>query len=91
MRRLLVLLWRMSKSDLRLLWFALKHQHRPGWLLPATVVLALYALLPINFAIPILGAVDDFVLIPLVLHTLLKLLPSPIVNDALMGQRPGSR
>jgi uncharacterized membrane protein YkvA (DUF1232 family) len=79
-KKLLLLIWRMSKVDLRLLWFAVRHADRPGWLLPATAGLLLYALAPFNLAIPVLGAVDDFVLIPLALHYLLKLLPVPITQ-----------
>jgi uncharacterized membrane protein YkvA (DUF1232 family) len=70
----------MSKADLRLLWFALKHNDRPRWLMPATAVLALYAISPFNLALPLLGAVDDMVLVPLALHFLLKLLPSRILQ-----------
>jgi uncharacterized membrane protein YkvA (DUF1232 family) len=75
MRRLLLLLWRVSRSDLRLLWLALRSPGRPAWLLPATVVLGLYALAPFNFALPILGVLDDLVLVPLALHWLVRLLP----------------
>jgi uncharacterized membrane protein YkvA (DUF1232 family) len=74
----LLRLWRLVGNDLRLLWFALRHPRRPFWLAPAVVLLALYALDPLNFAIPFAGAVDDFVLIPLVLHLLLRLLPADI-------------
>ncbi|MVC24880.1 hypothetical protein D6V10_20935, partial [Vibrio cholerae] len=70
MLRLLKLL-RFVAKDLRLLLFALRHTRRPFWLAPAVIVLGLYALDPVNFAIPFVGAVDDFVLIPLVLHFLL--------------------
>jgi uncharacterized membrane protein YkvA (DUF1232 family) len=80
MRKLLFVLWRISKADLRLLWFALKHRNRPGWLIPATLGLAAYAMDPFNLVIPVLGVVDDMVLIPLVLHSLLKLLPAPILD-----------
>jgi uncharacterized membrane protein YkvA (DUF1232 family) len=75
-KRLLVLFWRVSRHDLRFLWAALRHPARPGWLLPVTIVLGLYALSPFNFAIPLLGAVDDFVVVPLILHWLVKLLPA---------------
>ena len=71
-------LWRLGRQDLRLLWFALRHRSRPVWLWPAAAFLTLYALDPANFAIPLLGLVDDFVLLPLVLHLLLKFLPSDI-------------
>ncbi|TCS37385.1 hypothetical protein EDC30_104188 [Paucimonas lemoignei] len=78
MKRLLMILWRTSRTDLRLAWYALRHPSRPAWLLPALIGLGLYALSPLSYAIPLLGAVDDLVVVPLLLHGLLKLLPDPI-------------
>jgi uncharacterized membrane protein YkvA (DUF1232 family) len=80
MKKLFFIMWRMSKADLRLLWFALKHRDRPAWLMPVSVALVLYAIAPFNLAIPVLGAVDDMVLVPLALHYLLKLLPPNILQ-----------
>ena len=80
MKRLLLVMWRMSKADLRLVWFALKHRDRPAWLLPATLGLALYAIAPFNLVLPVLGVVDDMVLVPLALHFLLKLLPPHLLQ-----------
>jgi uncharacterized membrane protein YkvA (DUF1232 family) len=74
----LLRLWRLGRQDLRLLWFALQHRSRPIWLWPVAVLLGLYALDPANFAVPLLGAVDDLVLLPIVLHILLKFLPAEI-------------
>jgi uncharacterized membrane protein YkvA (DUF1232 family) len=74
----LLRLWRLGGNDLRLLWFALRHPNRPLWLLAATAVLACYALEPLNFAVPLFGIVDEFVLLPLVLHVMLKFLPAEI-------------
>ena len=71
-------LWRLAGRDLHLLWFALRHPSRPLWLLPAAAVLTFYALEPLNFAMPFLGFVDDLVLLPLVLHWLVKFLPADI-------------
>jgi uncharacterized membrane protein YkvA (DUF1232 family) len=71
----LIRLWRLGARDLRLLWFALRHPHRPAWLLPAAILLAFYALEPFNFAIPAVGIVDDFVALPLILHVLVQFLP----------------
>jgi uncharacterized membrane protein YkvA (DUF1232 family) len=65
-------LWRSSGQDLRLLWVALRNPNRPRWLLPATIVLAFFALDPLNFAIPVLGIVDDVFLLPLLLGLLAK-------------------
>ena len=66
-------LWRMSRSDLRLVWTALRHPNRPTWLLPATLALGFFALEPFNFAIPVLGVIDDLFLLPLLLHGLAKI------------------
>jgi uncharacterized membrane protein YkvA (DUF1232 family) len=68
----------LGRSDLPLLWFALRHRSRPVWLWPAVLLLGLYALEPANFAIPLLGLLDDLVLLPLALHLMLKLLPAEI-------------
>ena len=84
MKRMLML-WRVARHDLRLLWFALSHPSRPGWLIPAAGLLLLYAVEPLNFAIPLVGLVDDMVLVPLVLHMLLKRLPVEI--HASFGRR----
>ncbi len=77
-------LLRACGRDLRLLWFALKHPRRPVWLLPATVMLALYALEPFNFALPLFGIVDDLLILPLVLHVVLRCLPRDI-QDGFSG------
>lgn len=77
MRRLFSL-WRLGRDDLRLLVHALRHPSRPAWLWPATAGLLIYALDPLNFAMPLFGAVDDFVLLPLILHAVLALLPPDI-------------
>ena len=69
-------LWRLVASDLRLLWFALRHPRRPIWLWPVAVVLGLYALDPVNFALPFVGIVDDLVVVPLLVHLVVRLLPA---------------
>jgi uncharacterized membrane protein YkvA (DUF1232 family) len=87
MRRLLVLLWRVSRSDLRVLWLALRSPARPRWLLPAALFLGFYALAPFNFALPVLGVLDDFVLVPLALHWLVRLLPAHVAQPAFRPRR----
>ncbi len=77
MKRML-LLWRVGRHDLRLLWHALRHPGRPIWLLPAAGILAFFALEPVNFALPLLGAVDDLVLLPIFLHALVGFLPAEV-------------
>ena len=71
----LALLWRIVKGDARVLWYALRQPGRPVWLLPATVLLGLYALDPLNIALPVAGVIDDGIIVPLVLHLLVKCLP----------------
>jgi uncharacterized membrane protein YkvA (DUF1232 family) len=66
-------LWRLAGSDIRLLWLALRHPNRPPWLLPATLALGFFAFEPFNFAIPVLGVVDDLILLPLLLHALARI------------------
>jgi len=90
MRRFFILLWRFGRRDMRLLWYALQHPHRPGWLIPACLLLLVFAIEPFNFALPPLGLADDLVVLPLVLHTLLRFLPPAIQAgfDARGSARP---
>ena len=74
----LLRLWRLVAGDLSLLWFALRHPRRPIWLWPAVVVLGLYALDPLNFALPFSGVIDELVLLPLLVHLVVRLLPGEI-------------
>ena len=74
-------LWRMvAGQDLRLLWFAIRHEKRPWWLLPGLAGLALFAVEPLNFALPVVGVVDEFVLVPLILHGMVKMLPAHVLE-----------
>lgn len=74
----LLRLWWIGRRNLRLLWLALHHPRRPAWLVPAIVILGLYCLEPLNFALPFLGVVDDLILLPIVLNFLIGLLPPEI-------------
>ena len=83
----LLRIWRRIAGDLRLLWFALRHPRRPLWLWPVAGGLGLYALDPVNFALPFAGVVDDLVLIPLLVHLVVRLLPAEIKSGfALRGR-----
>lgn len=88
MKRLAFILWRTSKRDLRLAWFALRHPARPVWLIPALALLAIYSVSPLSYAIPPLGVVDDLVVVPMALHLLLKLLPPQVRAGALREDSP---
>lgn len=80
MRRLFIF-WRQGGRDIKVLWRALKHPDRPRWLVPATLLLAFFALDPANLALPMLGAVDDLVLLPLALRALLSALPQHLRRE----------
>ena len=69
MRRLLRL-WQLGGKDLRFLLGMLRRSDRPRWLMPALLLLLVFALDPLNFAVPVLGVVDDFLLLPLLLRAL---------------------
>jgi uncharacterized membrane protein YkvA (DUF1232 family) len=66
-------LWSLAGRDLRAIFAALRSPNRPPWLAPALVALALFGLEPLNLAIPVLGVVDDFVLLPLLIRVLAHL------------------
>jgi len=74
-------LWAVVRNDVRLLWFALRHPQAPVWLKPAALLLAVATLL-MPEVIPVLGVVDDLVLVPLILHLLLLALPGRVREDA---------
>lgn len=81
----LTLLWTMVRGDARQLWFAVRHPSAPGWLKLGAALIVLYALSPIDLlpdTLPILGVVDDLVLVPLAMRWLLKRLPPDIAQAA---------
>jgi uncharacterized membrane protein YkvA (DUF1232 family) len=88
----LTLLWTLVRGDARRWWFALRHPDAPAWVKLATVLLALYLLSPFDLlpdALPLIGVVDDLVLLPLALHWLLARLPAGVRAD--LDRRFGPR
>lgn len=80
----LTLLWSLVRGDARLLWFALRHPLAPRWLKPAVALMALYLLSPIDLlpdTLPVLGLVDDLVLLPLAMAFVVKRLPAAVHAD----------
>ena len=80
----LVLLWSLVRGDARLLWLALKHPLSPRWLKPAAGLMLLYVLSPVDLipdVIPVLGLLDDVVLVPLAIRFVLKRLPQRVRQD----------
>ena len=80
----LSVLWSLVRGDARLLWRALRHPQAPGWLKPAALALLAYLIWPVDLLpdfIPMLGVMDDIVLIPLAIRFLLGKLPANLRAD----------
>ena len=80
----IALLWTVLRGDARQLWFALCHPNAPRWLKVGTALIALYLFSPIDLipeVLPVLGVMDDLILVPLAIRWLLKRLPSEIAQD----------
>ena len=80
----LSVIWTLVKGDAKLLWYALQHPQSPGWLKLGTAAIALYLISPVDLipdVIPILGVVDDLVIVPLAIRFLLGRLPAHIRDE----------
>ena len=87
----LTLLWAVVRGDARQLWFALRHPAAPRWLKWGVAGIALYVLSPIDLipdVLPVIGFVDDLVLVPLAIRWLLQRLP-PEIAQAAQRRRAG--
>jgi uncharacterized membrane protein YkvA (DUF1232 family) len=76
--------WAVVKGDARLLWRALRHPQAPNWLKLGAAGLVLYLLSPVDLIpdlVPMLGVVDDLVLLPLAVRWMLGRLPENIRRD----------
>ena len=92
----IALLWTLVRTDARRLWFALRHPAAPGWLKIGAALIVAYVISPIDLVpdvLPIIGVVDDFVIVPMAIRWLLNRLPPEIANAAPRGafSRRGSR
>ena len=79
-----VLLWRVVRGDARRLWFVLRHPAAPTWLKVGTALIVLYVLSPVDLipdVIPILGWIDDIVIVPFAIRWLLGRLPPQVRAD----------
>ena len=89
MLKRLALLWTVMRGDAKQLWFALRHPAAPGWLKLGAALIVLYVISPIDLIpdfIPVIGFMDDIVLVPLAIRWLLKRLPPEIA--AATARRP---
>lgn len=85
MLKRLTVLWTVIRGDARQLWFALRHPAAPGWLKVGTALIALYLLSPVDIVpdwLPVIGVVDDLVLVPLAIRWLLRRLPPDVAQAA---------
>ncbi|MBC7445088.1 MAG: DUF1232 domain-containing protein [Polaromonas sp.] len=85
MLKRLTLLWTVLRGDARELWFALRHPDAPRWLKWGAALIALYLFSPVDLIpdfLPLIGMVDDIVLVPLAIRWLLKRLPPEIAQAA---------
>jgi uncharacterized membrane protein YkvA (DUF1232 family) len=86
----LTALWTVVRGDARQLWFALRHPDAPASLKVGTALIVLYVLSPIDLVpdmLPVIGVVDDLVIVPLAVRWLLNRLP-PHIAEA--GARRGT-
>ena len=77
-------IWSLVKGDARLLWYAVRHPLAPPWLKWGTAGVVLYLVSPVDLipdVIPVIGLLDDIILVPLAIRWLLKHLPDNIRND----------
>ena len=90
----LPMLWTVVRGDVRRLWFAVRHPAAPTWLKAGCGLVVLYLVSPIDLipdAIPLLGVLDDIVLVPLAMRFLLQRLPAALATEVerRYGQRAG--
>jgi uncharacterized membrane protein YkvA (DUF1232 family) len=76
---------RTLKREVMTLWFALRHPDTPWYARVLAAVITAYALSPIDLIpdfIPVLGYLDDLIIVPAGVWLLLKLVPEPVLTDS---------
>ncbi|WP_228768196.1 YkvA family protein [Limnohabitans sp. DM1] len=67
-----------------MLWFACRDPRTPLWLKALAIFVVAYALSPIDLVpdfIPVLGFLDDVILLPVLIWLIVRYLPEPIARD----------
>ena len=85
MWRRLTVRWTVLRGDARRHWVAVRHPAAPGGLKLGTAHIVLYVVSPIDLipdVLPVLGVVDDLVVVPLAIRWLLARLPAEIADSA---------
>jgi uncharacterized membrane protein YkvA (DUF1232 family) len=73
------------KRDVMTLWFALKHPQTPWHARAFAFLLTAYALSPIDLIpdfIPVLGYLDDLIIVPVGVWLLIRMVPNQVVIDS---------
>lgn len=73
------------RRDVLTLWFALRHPLTPWYAKALALLATAYALSPIDLIpdfIPVLGQLDDLILIPAAVWVLLRLIPPPVLEQS---------
>lgn len=86
----LSVIWSLVKGDASQLWHAVRHPLAPNWLKWGTAGIVLYLVSPVDLipdVIPVIGLLDDVILVPLAIRWLLKHLPANIRED--LARRAG--
>lgn len=76
---------RALKRDVMTLWFALKHPDTPWYARALAAVITAYALSPIDLIpdfIPVLGYLDDLIIVPTGVWLLLRIVPENVLVDS---------
>jgi uncharacterized membrane protein YkvA (DUF1232 family) len=76
---------KLLKGDIIALWFACRHPQTPWYAKLFVVLVVAYAFSPIDLIpdfIPILGFVDDAILLPIGIWIALKLVPAPVMAES---------
>jgi uncharacterized membrane protein YkvA (DUF1232 family) len=87
------------KKEIVVVWLVAKHERTPIWIKILALMIAAYALSPIDLIpdfIPVLGYLDDLIIVPLGLLLVIKLTPKEIIDDcriraSLLAERPVNR
>ncbi len=72
------------RRDTFALWFAVRDQRTPFWLRSLGYVIIAYALSPIDLIpdfIPVIGYLDELILLPAGLWVMIKFLPAPLLAE----------
>ncbi|OTG64644.1 hypothetical protein B9T29_00380 [Acinetobacter sp. ANC 3903] len=87
------------KKDVVVVWLVAKDERTPVWIKLLALIVAAYALSPIDLIpdfIPVLGYLDDIIIVPLGLLLVIRLTPKEIIEDcrnraSLLAERPVNR